>query len=117
MMMYINAFLFVGLVSLIGELILDNTKLTSGHVTSILVVIGAILSFFGIYDKLIDFAGVGASIPITSFGNLLFKACYEGFKTKGLLGMFTNMFSTTSGGITAAIIFAAFFTLFTRPKD
>ena len=115
--MYINAFLFVGIVSLIGELILDNTKLTSGHVTSILVVVGAILSFLGLYDKLIDFAGVGASIPITSFGNLLFKACYEGFKNKGLLGMFTNMFSTTSGGITAAIIFAAFFTLFTRPKD
>ena len=117
MMMYLNAFLFVGLVSLIGEVILDNTKLTSGHVTSILVVVGAILSFFGLYDKLIDFAGVGASIPITSFGNLLFKACYEGFKNKVLLGMFTNMFSTTSGGITAAIIFAAFFTLFTRPKD
>ncbi len=116
-MLYLNAFLFVGIVSLIGEIILDNTKLTSGHVTSILVVIGAILSFLGLYDKLIDFAGVGASIPITSFGNLLFKACYEGFKKAGLLGMFTNMFSTTSGGITAAIIFAAFFTLFTRPKD
>ena len=117
MMMYVKAFLFVGLVSLVGELILDNTKLTSGHVTSILVVIGAILSFLGVYDKFISFAGVGASIPITSFGNLLFKACYEGFKNDGILGMFTNMFTTTSGGITAAIIFAAFFTLFTRPKD
>ena len=88
-----------------------------GHVTSILVVLGAILSFLGIYEKFISFAGVGASVPITSFGNLLYQACYEGFKSKGILGMFTNMLTTTSGGITAAIIFAAFFTLFTRPKD
>lgn len=116
-MLYLNAFIFVGLVSLIGEIILDNTKLTPGHITSILVVVGAILSFFGIYEYFIDFAGIGASIPITSFGNLLYQACLEGYKNDGILGMFTNMLTTTSGGITSAIIFSAFLTIFTKPKD
>ena len=71
-MIYINAFLFCGLICLLGEIILDNTNLTPGHVTSLLVVLGAILSFFGLYQKFIAFAGTASSIPITSVGNLLY---------------------------------------------
>ena len=116
-MIYINAFLFCGLICLLGELILDNTNLTPGHVTSILVVVGAILSFFGLYQKFIAFAGTASSIPITSFGNLLYQACLEDYKTKGVLGMFTNLLTTTSGGISGAVIFAFITTLFCKSKD
>ena len=70
-MIYLNGAIFCGIVCLLGELILDNTKLTAGHITSLFVVLGAILSFLGIYDYFIDWAGVAASVPITSFGNLL----------------------------------------------
>lgn len=68
---YIYAFLFCGLVCMISQLILDNTKLTPGHVTSLFVVIGAFLDVAGIYDKIVLYCGAGAIIPITSFGHLL----------------------------------------------
>lgn len=116
-MIYLNGAIFCGIVCLLGELILDNTKLTAGHITSLFVVLGATLSFLGIYDYFIDWAGVAASVPITSFGNLLYKACIEGYYTKGALGMFSNLLSTTSAGITSAIIFAFIITLFCKAKD
>jgi len=116
-MNYLYAFLFCGSICLIGELILDNTKLTPGHITSIFVVVGACLSFLGIYPKLNEIFGIVSSLPITSFGNLLYQACLEGYNTKGVLGMFTNLFSTTSLGIGSAIIFAFLITLFCKPKD
>lgn len=69
----IKSFIFTGTVCLIAQIIKDKTKLTSGHITSMFVVIGAILGFFGIYDKLVSFFGAGASVTITSFGNTLYK--------------------------------------------
>ncbi len=116
-MIYLNAFLFVGTICLIGQLILDNTTLTPGHITSLFTVLGAFLGFLGVYESFIDWAGVAASVPITSFGNLLYKACYEGYQMNGVLGMFTNLLSGTSGGISSAIIFAAFLTLFFKARD
>lgn len=116
-MEFIGAFVFGGLICLIGQLILDNTKLCPGHVTSIFVVLGSILGFFGVYDVLLNIAHAGANIPITSFGNLLFQAAYEGFQTKGILGIFTNMLSTTSGVISACLIFSFIITLFCKAKD
>lgn len=116
-MIYLNGAIFCGLVCLLGEIILDNTKLTAGHITSIFVVVGAILSFLGVYDYFISWAGTAASVPITSFGNLLYKACIEGYYTKGILGLFTNLLSTTSAGICSAVIFAFIITLFCKAKD
>ena len=116
-MLYINAFIFVGLVSMIGQIILDNTKLTPGHITSLFVVIGSILSFFGIYDYFIEYAGIGASVPITSFGNLLYKAALSGFYEKGFIGILMNMLSTTSSGICGAIIFGLIISIFFKAKD
>lgn len=116
-MIYINAFLFVGISCLIGQIILDNTKLTPGHITSIFVVFGAIFGFFGIYKIFIEWAKIGASVPILSFGNLLYQSALEGFKANGFLGIFTNMFKTTSGGISEAIVFAFLMTLVFKPKD
>ena len=70
-MIYIYAFLFCGTICMLSQIILDNTKLTPGHVTSIFVVLGALLDIFGIYDKIVLYAGAGALVPITSFGHLL----------------------------------------------
>lgn len=116
-MIYINAFILVGLISMIGQLILDNTKLTPGHITSLFVCAGAILSFFGLYEHLISFSKIGSSIPITSFGNLLYLAAYDGFKTKGIIGLFSNMLVTTSAGISSSVIFGFLVSIFFKSKD
>lgn len=116
-MIYINAFLLTGLICLIGQIILDLTKLTPGHITTLFVCIGSILSFFGIYDKLISFSYIGSSIPITSFGNLLYKASIEGYYKDGIIGIFSNMLTTTSAGISFAIICAFVVTIIFKSKN
>ena len=116
-MIYFNAFLFCGLVCLIGQIILDNTKLTPGHITSLFVVIGAFLGMIGVYDKLTKCIGAGANILITSFGNTLFNSAYIGFKSGGFLGLLDNMLGNVSLGITTAIVFSFLFTLITKAKD
>lgn len=116
-MIYLNAFLVCGIISMIGQIILDNTKLTPGHITSIFVCIGAILSFLGIYEIIRDYSLVGSSIPITSFGNALYQAALEGFKENGFIGMFNNILSTTSAGISGAIFFGFIFSIFFKARD
>ena len=116
-MIYLNAFVVCGLISMIGQMILDNTTLTPGHVTSMFVVIGAILSFLGIYEYIRDYSLVGSSIPITSFGNALYQASLEGFKENGFIGMFSNILSTTSTGISSAIFFGFIFSIFFKVRD
>lgn len=116
-MIYVNAFILTGLISMLGQLILDNTKLTPGHITSMFVVLGAILSFFGLYDMLRDYSLVGSSLPITSFGNALYQAALEGFNQNGFVGMFSNLLSTTSSGISGAIFFGFLFSLFFQARD
>ncbi len=116
-MIYINTFLLVGIICLIGQIILDNTKLTTGHITTAFTVAGAILAFLGLYEYLVEFSKIGSSVLITNFGNLLYKACLEGYNQNGILGMFTNILSTTGGGITASIIFASLLTIFFEAKD
>jgi stage V sporulation protein AE len=108
-MIYIYSFLFCGLVCLIGQLILDNTKLTAGHITSLFVVIGAFLDTFGIYDKIIMYVGGGAMVPITSFGHSLIHGALEKAQDFGLIGLLMGMFDLTATGITAAIIFTFIF--------
>ncbi len=116
-MTYINAFIFVGIVCLIGQIILDNTNLTPGHITSLFVCLGALLSFCDIYEKLIAFAGAATSIPILSFGNLLFSSGWNGFHSDGILGIFSNLLSTTSAGICATVIFSFILSIFFKPQD
>ena len=116
-MIYLNAFLLSGIVSAIGQIILENTKLTPGHLNAILVVIGALLSFFGVYEILVSFAGAGATVPITNFGHLLFTGAYEGFKQDGITGLLSNIFSTSSGGVTVTIVMAFLVSLFAKPKN
>ena len=116
-MTILYSFLFCGLMCLIGQIILDNTKLTAGHITSILVVFGAFLGMIGIYDKIINIVGVGASIPITSFGNTLFNSAYLGFKSSGFLGIFNNILCDVSLGVSAAIIFSFIFSILAKETD
>ncbi len=116
-MIYLNAFLVCGVISMLGQIILDNTKLTPGHITSMFVVIGAILSFLGIYEVIREYSLVGSSIPITSFGNALYQASLEGFKENGFIGMFNNILSTTSAGISGAIFFGFIFSIFFKARD
>ena len=117
MMAYVYAFLFCGIVCLISQIILDNTKLTPGHVTSIFVVVGAFLDIFGIYDKIVLYAGAGAIVPITSFGHLLIHGGMQGAMENGFIGLAMGMFNFTASGITSAIFFAFIFSLFFKPRD
>lgn len=116
-MKIILSFLFCGLVCLIAEVILDNTKLTPGHITSLFVVIGSLLDVFNIYDKIVEVVGGGACVPITSFGHQLVHATLARANTSGLFGIFMGTFDLTASGITAAIVFSFLFTLLFKPKD
>lgn len=116
-MIFIWAFIIAGTFCAIGEIILDNTKFTPGHVTSLFTVLGALLAFFGLYDKLIELAGGGASTIISNFGYLLYNGAWEGYQASGILGIFTGMFTKGGAAVVAAVVFAAFLTLFFDPKD
>ncbi len=116
-MIYINSFLFCGFICMIGELILDNTKLTPGHITTIFVVLGCFLDVFNIYDRLVLWAGAGACVPITSFGHLLIHGAMVSSVEVGYMGLMSGMFNLTASGITAAIVFSFILSLIFKPKD
>lgn len=116
MMVFLWSFLVGGIICVIGQLLLDVFKLTPGHTLSILVVLGAILDGFGLYEPLIDFAGAGATVPITSFGNSLVHGAMQEAEKHGIIGVVTGMFEVTSSGITAAIIFGMIGAIFFKPK-
>ncbi len=115
-MIYINAFLFCGIVCMISQLILDNTKLTPGHVTSLFVVIGAFLDIFGIYDKIMLYCGAGAIVPITSFGHLLIHGAMDIAGEMGPIGLAFGVFNLTSAGISIALVAAFVLCLIFKPK-
>ena len=116
-MTLVYSFLFCGLICLIGQIILDNTKLTPGHVTTIFVILGAFLGIFNIYDNIVSIVGAGANIPIISFGNLLLDGTYTGYLEKGTLGLFTGMLAAVSAGVVSAVVFAFVASIFAKPKD
>lgn len=116
-MIYVMSFLFAGLVCMIGQIILDTTKLTPGHITSMFVVLGAFLDMFSIYDYIILKVGAGALVPITSFGHLLIHGAMESAGTYGIMGLVMGMFNLTASGICSAIIFSFFLTFIFEPRD
>lgn len=116
-MTYVYGFLFCGTVCLIGQIIYDNTRFTAGHITSMFVVIGALLDVLDIYDKIIKICGAGAMLPITSFGHSLIHGALQKANDTGFIGIALGMFDLTSAGITSAIIFAFFFAVCTRPHS
>ena len=116
-MLLFNSFLFCGFVCMMSQIILDNSKLTPGHITSILVVLGAFLDSFSIYDEIIKVVGGGALLPITSFGHSLIHGALAKAESMGMIGILMGMFDLTATGISAAIIFSFLFTLIFKPKN
>ena len=113
---FIWAFIVGGIICVIGQIMMDVFKLTPAHTMSTLVVVGAILGGLGIYDSLVKFAGAGASVPISSFGNSLVKGALMEAEQTGIIGVLTGIFEITSSGISAAIIFAFIASLIFKPK-
>lgn len=116
-MLLLNSFLFCGFVCLVSQIILDNTKLTPGHITSLLVAFGAFLDSFSLYDYFIKVVGGGALLPITSFGHSLIHGALLRAESGGLIGLTMGMFDLTATGITAAIIFSVIFTCIFKSRD
>lgn len=114
--MFFWAFVVGGLICVIGQLMMDLGKLTPGHTLSILVSIGAVLAGFDLYEPLVNFAGAGATMPITSFGNSLVAGAMQEAERHGVVGVLTGMFEVTSSGISAAIVFGFIGALFFKPK-
>ena len=116
-MEYIKAFLVGGALCLIGQVLIDKTKLTPAKILVSYVVIGVLLQAVGIYEKLIDFAGAGASVPLTGFGSVIAKGVRESVDKDGFLGIFTGGFTAAAGGITTAIIAAVIASFLFKSKD
>ena len=114
---YLKAFLVGGLLCVIGQILIDRTKLTPARILVAYVVAGVLLGAVGLYDKLVDFAGAGATVPLTGFGNTLAKGVREAVDEQGFLGIFTGGLKATAGGITAAILAGLLAALLFRPKD
>ena len=115
-MTYLYAFLFCGFVCMISQIILDNTKLTPGHITTLFVIIGAFLDLAGIYDKIVLYCGAGAIIPITSFGHLLIHGAMSATTQNGIMGLALGIFDLTSAGISVAVVSAFFLALLFKSR-
>jgi stage V sporulation protein AE len=114
---YLKAFVIGGLLCVAGQILLDKTKITSGRILVLFVVIGCVLGSFGVYEKLVDFAGAGATVPLPGFGNLLAKGVKEEVDKSGLLGAITGGFKTMAAGVSATIVFSFIAGLLFSPKE
>ncbi len=114
---YIKAFLVGGLLCLIGQILIDKTELTPARILTSYVVAGVLLGAVGLYQPLADFAGAGATVPLTGFGNLLAKGVREAVDQEGFLGIFTGGLKSAAGGITAAVFFGLIVSLIFKAKD
>lgn len=114
---YIKAFAVGGLLCLIGQVLIDKTKLTPARILVGYVITGVILGGIGVYKPLVDFAGAGATVPLTGFGYSLAKGVKTAIQADGFLGILTGGLKATAGGITAAIIAGLLASLFFRPRD
>ena len=114
---YLKAFLIGGVLCLIGQILIDKTKLTPARILTGYVVAGVFLGAVGIYEPLVKFAGAGASVPLTGFGYALAKGVREAIAEKGFLGIFIGGLKACAGGITAAIVSGLLVSLLFKPRD
>ena len=117
LMSYVKAFLVGGTICLIGQLLIDFTKLTPARILVSFVVIGVILGGLGWYQPLIEYAGAGASVPLTGFGSLLAKGVKEAVREHGFMGIFMGGLTATAAGITVAILAGLVISLVFKPGD
>ena len=116
-MEYLKAFIIGGILCAIGQIFIEKTKLTPARILVGFVVGGVILSALGFYEPLVEFAGAGATVPLSGFGHSLAKGVRSAVVDKGFLGIFTGGLSATAAGISAAIVFGFLIALFFKPKD
>ena len=114
--MLLKAFIIGGLICVIGQILIDKTKLTPARILVIYVSAGAILGGLGLYKYLIDFAGCGATVPLTGFGSLLAKGTIEEIQSSGLIGILTGGLKASAAGIAAAVFFGYIASLVSKPK-
>lgn len=113
---YIVAFMIGGMICVIGQLLMDLTKLTSAHILVLFVSLGAVLSGLGLYQPLVDLAGAGATIPLPGFGHALVVGVIQDVDQSGLLGLFTGAFRSAAAGLMSAILFGFIFSVIFNPK-
>lgn len=116
-MMILKAFAVGGLICVIGQLLIDLTKLTPAKILVLFVCLGVLLGGIGIYPKLVDFAGAGATVPLTGFGNALAKGVKEAVQSDGFLGVITGGFRACAAGVTVAMLSGLAVALVCKPKD
>ena len=117
LMEYGKAFLIGGIICAIGQVLIDYTKLSPARILVLFVVLGVVLSGIGWYQPLVDFAGAGATVPLSGFGHMLAKGVKEAIIEDGLIGAFTGGLTATSAGIAAAIVFGLIVALIFKPGD
>lgn len=116
-MEYIKAFVCGGLICVVGQILIDKTKLTPARILTAYVVAGVFLTAIGVYAPLVDFAGAGATVPLTGFGYALARGVARAVADKNFLGIFTGGLTATAGGVGAAIAFALLVALIFKPKS
>lgn len=116
-LIYLKTFIAGGILCAIGQVLIDRTNLTAGRILSLYVVAGVLLGAIGLYEPFVKWAGAGATVPLTGFGNLLARGVREAVKEKGLVGAFTGGFSASAAGISAAVFFGLLVALIFKSKD
>ncbi|MBO5252867.1 MAG: stage V sporulation protein AE [Clostridia bacterium] len=116
-MEYIRAFIVGGLICTVGQVLIDRTKLTPARIMVLYVTSGVVLGALGLYEPLVEFAGAGATTPLSGFGFLLADGVKKAVEEKGLLGALTGGLTAGAAGITAAVVFAFLAALIAKPKD
>ena len=114
---YLKAFAVGGALCAIGQILIDKTKLTPARILTSFVVAGVVLGALGVYQPLVDWAGAGATVPLTGFGNTLAKGVKDAVSRDGLLGEFTGGFTSSAAGICAAVFFGVIIALLCKPKE
>lgn len=114
---YLKAFLVGGALCVVGQVLVDKTKLTPARILTAFVVAGVVLGAVGVYEPLVKWAGAGATVPLTGFGNTLAKGVKKAVEEKGVLGAFTGGFTAAAGGICAAVVFGYLVAVAAKPKD
>ena len=116
-MIFLKAFVIGGLICVVGQVLIDTTKLTPARILVAFVILGVVLGALGIYQPLVEWAGAGAGVPLTGFGNVLVQGTKQAISEKGWLGIITGPLSAGSAGITAAIISALAVAFVAKPKS
>lgn len=115
-MQVFKCFVVGGIICIIGQILIDKTKLTPARILVLFVTVGCILGGLGIYQYIVDFAGAGATVPLTGFGYNLAKGAIKGVKESGFIGAFTGGVRASAGGIAAAVFFGYIASLLSKPK-